>query len=340
MFEHITFDILLQRMLDRVPNDIDKREGGVIWSALAPAAVELQEMYIALDSVLKEAFADTASREYLIKRAAEQDIYPSEATYAIFKGVFNIDVPIGARFSLDNFNYIVTKKISPGTFELKCETVGSEPNQYLGTLIPIEYINGLTNAELTEVLIYGEDAESTESLRSKFFDEKRTPVTSGNVAHYKKWANEVAGVGNTKVFPLKNGEGTVEVLIIDSNKRAASIQLIESVKNHIDNERPIGAKVTVGTALEKMINISGKVKLAPGYSTQQAQNEFTWSIQNYFKEIAFVETYVSAAKIGSYLLETNGVIDFSNLLLNNATINISLAENEIPVLGSVTLEVV
>ena len=46
MYENITYESILQRMLDRIPDDMDKREGAVIYDALAPAAVELQLMYI------------------------------------------------------------------------------------------------------------------------------------------------------------------------------------------------------------------------------------------------------------------------------------------------------
>ncbi|NLG89960.1 MAG: phage portal protein, partial [Clostridiaceae bacterium] len=35
MFEEQTFEAIMQRMLDRVPNNIDKREGSIIWNALA-----------------------------------------------------------------------------------------------------------------------------------------------------------------------------------------------------------------------------------------------------------------------------------------------------------------
>ena len=53
-YEDITYEVILQRMLDRVPNNMDKREGSIIFDALAPAAVELQLMYIELDTILKE----------------------------------------------------------------------------------------------------------------------------------------------------------------------------------------------------------------------------------------------------------------------------------------------
>ncbi len=43
-------------MMDRVPDTIDKREGSVIFDALAPAAAELAQMYIEADVILNETF--------------------------------------------------------------------------------------------------------------------------------------------------------------------------------------------------------------------------------------------------------------------------------------------
>ena len=61
MFEAYSFDTIMERMLSKVSSRFDKREGSVIYDALAPAALELSNFYIALDMVMDEAFADTAS---------------------------------------------------------------------------------------------------------------------------------------------------------------------------------------------------------------------------------------------------------------------------------------
>ena len=53
MFEDYTFENLIKRMLARAPKEIDKREGSVIYDALAPAAAELAQMYIDLDVIRK-----------------------------------------------------------------------------------------------------------------------------------------------------------------------------------------------------------------------------------------------------------------------------------------------
>lgn len=84
MYEKITYEKILQRMLDKVPNTIDKREGSIIYDALAPAALEMQLMYIELDTNVKQAFADTASGGYLAMRTTEMGIDRMPAVYALY----------------------------------------------------------------------------------------------------------------------------------------------------------------------------------------------------------------------------------------------------------------
>ena len=168
MFEEITYERLLERMLGRVPGKFDKREGSVIWDTHSPTAIELKNLYISLDSIVQEAYGDTATREFLILRCRERGITPYSATHAILKGEFvpeDLDV-MGRRFNIGKINYIVTEKLSDGVYKVQCETEGEEGNRYLGTMTPIEYIRRLESAELTEVLIPGEDEEGTEIGRA------------------------------------------------------------------------------------------------------------------------------------------------------------------------------
>ena len=83
MFEETTYETILERMKDRVSDSMDKREGSIIHDALAPTAIELQLVYIDLDTVLREVFTDTASREYLARRAEERGMIPHEPTAAV-----------------------------------------------------------------------------------------------------------------------------------------------------------------------------------------------------------------------------------------------------------------
>ena len=58
MFEDKTYENILQGMLNRVSNDVDKREGSVIYDALAPAAYFLADQYFQLSNFVDLVFAD------------------------------------------------------------------------------------------------------------------------------------------------------------------------------------------------------------------------------------------------------------------------------------------
>ncbi len=352
MFESMTFENILKSMLSNVPSSFDKREGSIIYDALAPAAAELAQLYIDLDFTLKETFADTSDREYLIMRAAERGFEPYSATFAIAKGVFNIEVPIGSRFSIDVFNYTVTEVISDEehSYKLMCETAGSEPNGYTGQLIPVDYIKGLTQAEITEILIPGEDEEETESFRQRYLNSFDSQAFGGNIQDYKEKVNAIQGVGGVKVYPVWNGGGTVKLVIISSEYKVPSSELIQEVQTAIDPVQnqgeglglaPIGHVVTVEGITETVINIEAEITYDEGWSWEDIESTANDVIDNYFKELAQSwadnsNIIVRISQIETRLLDIEGVIDIQNTRLNSQTKNITLEENSIPKRGTVS----
>lgn len=352
MYESVTFDSIMGQMLDRVPSTMDKREGSVIWDALAPAAIELQNLYIALDTVLNETFADTASVYYLAKRAKERGIERKLASKAILQGEFTpvtLNLPIGSRFSCDNLNYVVTEKISNGSYKLTCETAGTEGNTHFGLLIPIDYIDGLETAELTEVLIPAEDDEDAESLRERYFESIDAQAFGGNIADYKQKTIAIPGVGGVKVTPTWNGGGTVKLTIADSSFDVPSDELIAKVQNEIDpvahtgegyGLAPIGHKVTVVGIQKKTVNVATTITYQTGWNWDSAKSYVMNAVDKYFTELRQLwdETenlIVRISQLESRILDCEGVLDVQNTTLNGYSSNISLAANEIPVRGTV-----
>ena len=163
MFEDKSYSVLMQSALARLPADMDKREGSMLWDGIAPAMAESALLYLGLDFVLQATYISSAPREYLIKRAAERGLTPKPASEAVFRAEFDVEVPVGSRFSCRDLNFVVTTKLADG-WQVICETPGSLANSYAGQLIPIAYINGLTRAELVELRIPGDDEEETETL--------------------------------------------------------------------------------------------------------------------------------------------------------------------------------
>lgn len=342
MFEDNTFEKILKRMLDRLPGTFDKREGSILYDALAPSAAEMQILYISLDNVLREAFGDTADREFLVKRAAEYGIIPNKAQAAEWRGVFfpdGIEVETGERFSRGKMNFQVMEKLGDGGYRLVCENVGTAGNDSAGAMIPINYIAGLERAQLTELLIPGTDEEDTEDFRSRYLAAVRKPSTSGNRYDYYNWAMECSGVGAVKIFPLSDGPGTVKVVIANEERKGAGPALINSVKEHIEELRPIGATIIVESATEKAINVAADIRIKDGLYLGTIQDSFSRAVDEFLQQNAFEMTYVSLARIGSLLLGIPGVEDFSMLLLNGESKNVELKKDEIAVAGTVSLEV-
>lgn len=339
MYEDITFERIMKRMLDRIPSEYDKREGGVLYNALAPAAVELQKVYIGFDWTLDQMFAETAVRESLIRRCAEWGIYPHPATKAELKGVFNIDIELGARFSLETLNYMAVERLDAGVYRMECETAGTVGNKLLGKLVPIGFIQGLTRAEIIEVLEEGSDEEPTEALLNRFLLKVQKPSTSGNRYDYYNWAVGCPGVGAAKVFPLSDGPGTVKVVVANANRSAAGEELLRLVADTIEELRPIGADVSVVSAIEKRIAVSAKVRLKNGMNLGTVQAAFAAALMEFLQDHAFDISYVSLARVGNILLDVAGVDDFTELMLNGNTGNVDLADEEIAVAGAVSLGV-
>ena len=50
MYEKMTYESILQKMLNMVSDDVDKREGSIIYDALAPAAYFLADQFFQLDN--------------------------------------------------------------------------------------------------------------------------------------------------------------------------------------------------------------------------------------------------------------------------------------------------
>lgn len=349
MFEEKTFKNILKNMLDRVPDSIDKREGSIIYDAIAPAAAEITQLYINLELILKETFADTASRNYLIRRAAERGITPYSATNAVGKGVFNMPVPIGARFNLGKLNYRVKELISEKehSYKMECETEGREVNSETGTLTPIEYITGLETAELTEILIPGEDVEGTEEFRKRYISSFNNIAYGGNREDYIQRVTAIAGVGGVKVYRAWNGGGTVKLVIVDSEFNSPTEELVAEVQRIMDPSpgdgigvAPIDHVVTVFGAAEQAINIETSITYADGWSFEDAKMYIEEAIDKYISELRgkWQETeriIVRVSQIESRLLEIEGIVDIGETKINGVGGNFTADEASIVKRGSI-----
>ena len=351
MFEHITQEQLLDEALDMVKSNVDQREGSIIWDALSPHTIQLYELYFSMEGMLSEMFGDTASHEFLIRLCKDRGITPYPTEKAILKGLFNMDVPIGSRFSLDTLNYTVTERIGHGVFKLECETHGSVGNNDFGQLIPIEYIEGLTKAELTELLIPGEDEEETESLRKRYLESFEALAYGGNRKDYMEKVHELQGVGGVKGCRIREGIHNVKLVVLDATYNVPSTTLIESLQTAIDpvtNQgeglgiAPIGHAVLIVGVNQIAADINfPNIIFEDGYGWADVELDVQKMVDDYLLELKktwekSTQLVVRIVQLESRMLEINGIIDVQNTTVNGVASNFILDGDAIPARGEIT----
>lgn len=376
-FDDQTYANILARQLDRVTDTIDKRELSIIQTALGPESWYIEGLYLVLAQLQQNSFATFAVGEFLDYKAAERGVYRLPASSAVREAVFNVQVPIGARFStIDGANsvtFAITATMTTADeyfhYQATCETPGSIGNEYTGTLLPITPVQGLTYAQLTNILIAGSDEEDDESLRARYLLSLEDQIFTGNIAAYQDEILKQAEVGAVQVWPQYPAAGEVVCSILDANFNVASSTLVDLIQTHIcpidpstSNPTrngygfaPIGAMVHIQTATNRTINIEMTLQLTAGIELAAVEDAVKQAIEDYFSSVRrefgnlVVTTEVSypmfiyASRLTVAILAVDGVVNVTNLLLDGDPADIELVETgatqELPQVGTVTLNV-
>lgn len=351
MYENITYEVLLDRMLSRVKSitNVDTSEGSLIYTALAVEAYDLAQIYAAIDEVYEYTFADTAPREELIRRASERGIEPKEATYAVLKGVFNLEIELDQRFTQNDLTYVVTEHIDGYNYKLQCETSGTIGNRYLGELIPLEFIDGLERAELVELLIPATDEEDTEVFRERYFASFNSQAFGGNRYDYIEKIGNIQGVGGVKIRRASKEIASIAVQIINSEYKVPSPELVKQVQNAIDpvtgqgegiGFAPIGHIVNVSGVEGVTVNISTTLTYDSDFSYEDLKDKIESTVDAYILELckSWADSdYITVriAQIESKLLTISGIIDIEGTKINESANNLVLKSHQIPIRGVV-----
>ena len=349
-----SYEALMERKLELVDDRRDRRQGSLIFDALAPNAAETAAFYTELEMLEDRTFADTALGEDLTRRAAERGVSRKPAVKATFFGSFldengmKYPVRMGNRFFLEEYYYTVIGKEADGRYVLECETAGACGNQYLGNLVPVETMVGLAEATLTELRTDGEDEEADEELRKRYFASFEADAFGGNIADYRRKINSLQNVGGVKVYPVWQGGGTVKVVIIDQGWRSPGETELADLQAQIDPEKrgegygiaPIGHRVTAEGVAEVPCSITLGMTLAEDAVQETVMEEMRKRFEAYLEELrkSWADSVYLTVRI-SYLesraLETEGVVDVFDCCINGNSGNLILNGNEVPVLGEI-----
>ncbi|MEK4980995.1 baseplate J/gp47 family protein [Bacillus sp. FSL K6-6540] len=371
-----TEENIMNRMLNKVPSDIDKSEGSFIWDAQAPVAFMLSEAALWAQELLRRGFASTVASDHPDIRSAELDLRTAEhgitrreavasSGIVVFTGKPGTSVPAGTYVATpadegsgeSSVEYVTTSGVmlsvlGTGTASIRAVMPGSSGNVPAGVIqLLMTSVSGVTSVTNPEPTRSGTDTESDQSLLERFYAKVRSQGTSGNKAQYMQWANEIAGVGGVEVAPLWKGPGTVGLYLLDTDKRAASPDIVDAVQQHIDPSQdgqgegvaPAGPVITVMPAAEVPIDISVKVQRTQEQPStmDEIRKLIEDGVRTYLQQIAFnrKDPLVRYTRISAVLLDIPIIVDYSDLTINGHTEqqNIEIGSGQVAVLGTVSV---
>lgn len=365
------FDYWLNLMLDNVPDDIDKREGSIIYDAIAPAAMVNAQQSLSLANIIRETYIKTAQGEFLDYRAVEHGTNRYTATNTEVKARFKdddgnpVNVNVGDRFASiaeSPIFYTVIKANDDGTAEMQAEEAGTSANSYLGQILPVTPNDNLAWAEIAEITIPAKDEENDEHLRARLLNSNSWVAYGGNVADYLDMTSKISDVGATQVYPTWDGPGTVKLVILNNDLMPASQTLVKKVKEEIDPEEsttqgyglaPIDHQVTVVAPETFEVNITMNVTIAENANIDTIRTNIKASLEELFKSLrkdwSTIDSVtgrgykltVYRSKILSRVMTLEGVANATMPQLNDKDEDLQLVfdntTSQLPVLGEVTV---
>lgn len=355
---------ILDAMLGKVSDTLDKREGSLIQTALGPLAWYLEGLALTLAQVQRAAYAETAEGEDLDLLAATRGLTRRAAVAAVRQGSFNVAIPEGSLFRTVNGDSSVLfasgEQISTSgglyVYRMTCQTPGVIGNSYSGNITPVTAIAGLTTAVLGTIIVEGADQESDNALRLRYVASFDTAPYGGNIPEYRQAILKISGVGAIQVYPANqyHGGGTALCSIVNADFGPASPALVKTVQDIIcppeDGQTapspngygiaPVGAAVDIVSATAVTINVSCRIIFASGVEDGLASygDEIRAAVAEYIHSVAedwgkaLVSnriTYpvtVYASRIIYAILTITEVSSVADLTINGAAGDLALTE--------------
>lgn len=351
-YDDITPESIKSKMLQDLTvkgAKVETREGSYANTLVSVAAYQLFKLYQQFPSLLSMAFPDENSGEYIDKAAAQIGMSRTPgktATVVVtFSGTDGTFIPaetsLYAPESGLQFLTVDDVTIADGTASVTAVAaeVGADYNLPAQSITSM-YVNvvGVISVTNNAPATGGVDGESDADLFARYHLRRTLPITSGNKNHYITWALEVPGVSYANCIPLWDGNGTVKVVIAGADRGPVDEAVRTACTAHIEEERPIGASVTVVSVAEREIQLSASVTLMDGFTTEQVADQLSAAVNQMLVSQNFGEQVtVPFSRFLACLLQCPGVADYSAFTVDGGTTAVTFGAEDAAVVGTVAI---
>lgn len=345
-------------ILNYMKNNLSKIEGSYNFDIASAVAQEIETIYTDVKDLEKELFPWSCTKEpfltyhlmcYGLTRLgmtkAKGAVTIKGKTTALIKEGTVIVSRLGVKYKTLT-NAVIN---SFGEVDVSIEAVegGVNGNCAIGDITSFEIetvdIYSVTNKE---AITGGATIETVEAAKERMKIKASTPSHSGNKNNYIEWLKEMGGIGNIAVYgPSDNvgvPAGDVHIYFADYNGQVPSSEQIQQVKNYINttNKRPVGCNLVVKAFQALTTNLTfAEVTVKKGSITKEKWiEELKANVQlGYATKDFIVANTIPYARIGNLALNIDGTILYNDFKINGTTSNISIAYNQTPVIGNITV---
>ncbi len=348
-----TEEAVRERMFSNMDSGLDQAQGSMAHNLIAPLAIELNKLWVALDQVVEFGFAQTTYGQFLDARAEEHGVTRKAATKATgtvtFTGTNGTEVAAGTQvsntvlagspdepvvFETDALGTVSGGVADIAVTAIEAGTAGNLPANSIDRMVTV--VGLITAVDNAAEITGGTDEETDDELRVRLLAAIAARVGAGTQDDYVIWASEVEGVGKVTAEPLWAGAGTVRVMILDTDFQPASAGLQTLVDDHIQTLRPIGADVTIDTPTLDTHAISATLVMEAGFTVGGVDTAVQAAIQEYYDGLDTGDDVIYL-EVGAAIITTLGVADYSVLLIDAGAVNVVISATQKADMGAVTL---
>lgn len=163
-------------------------------------------------------------------------------------------------------------------------------------------------------------------------------------------ASDFSTINTLQVFPVQfywDGVQPIEIIVSRLTSDTTTTVWVDKLEFSSlygqglgNGQAPGGARVTVKAADALEINVTATVTYSAGYDPVSVKQVYQAALDAYLQTLVFKEQVtVVYARIGSILINTDGVSNYNtaSLLVNGGTADIVIGEEEVPVVGTVSI---
>ena len=179
----------------------------------------------------------------------------------------------------------------------------------------------------------GREEEDDEALRARILATYQNAPNGTNSAYYAKEALAVPGVAAVKVLPKNRGLGTVDVIIAAADGMPEQA-LVDQVQADLESKREIAVDVSVqapeAVPVQLILSVQAQDGVMPGVVIQRVEDAMeTWFDGSMLaKDLLLVE-------IAQRIYQVEGV---ANYRIDGPVNDVTVKDNQLPVLGSLSVE--